>query len=73
MNDAIEPAGQAERQTFEALAEVVAQSPLARRLSEVGATDADLAALQFSKFKPLEQPFSMWAISASTSRRKASC
>jgi hypothetical protein len=62
MIDASEQAGQANRLTVEAPADLVAQSPLARRLGELGATDGDLTALQFSKFKPAEQPFSMWAV-----------
>ena len=41
--------------------EFLAGHDLTRRLKQLGATDAELAALRFSHFDP-EQPFTMWAL-----------
>lgn len=62
MNDGTKALGQPEHRAVMTPAEVVAQSEIAQKLRDVGATDADLAVLQFSKFRPNEQSISMWAV-----------
>ncbi len=61
MNDGTKAPSQPEHRAVITPAELVAQSDITQRLKEVGATDADLEELRFSKFNP-GLPFSMWAV-----------